>query len=509
MAIVLVSIVLLQPSSSRIAGRLYIGYALCEFMDVSPKMEDLKQEIHDLKQRLQLAQQMERAYLDEIEQLKDSLHSMSVSRPQFRTGSPEPSNDTCLVEQLEQRVLCAEQEVTRLTEQLRLSKQQQIHLEERLETLTSEPSISSFDLNQSDRTQLVEEVARLKEELDSMEASSRVERSKLERRLAESEEERASLQSDVSELERHLKDLRNELTDTRAQLQAVELQANHSTDTRGNSVFSEVEDRRIRAEGLVQRQSQLIENLRAELKRTQAEAKRKLTEEVQKLEIRFRDRDTKFTDNLVAERTRLLADNRTLTLQLQQTEELQLDNERRAMKLSKAFNFHGDGQEPLISMLERRITTLQRRLNEKTSLVDGLRERVLKANLLRRQMQTELWSQMDTNTRLSEQLARYQQQKLVCNTSCNLEQTKQGNAGVSAQPVADRATTSVSLAGELVQTAHDENTNPCGEHAQSLSKKAEESKITKAKQVAVDLNHLEMNSGQTSETELPSNCKAS
>ncbi|KAF5401302.1 Tropomyosin [Paragonimus heterotremus] len=481
-------------------------------MDVSPKMEGLKQEIHDLKQKLQLAQQMERAYLDEIEQLKDALHSMSVSRPQSTTDSPKPSNDTCIVEQLEQRVLCAEQEVTRLTEQLRLSKQQRIHLEERLETLTSEPSVSSFDLNQSDRTQLVEEVARLKEELDNMEASSRVERSKLERRLAESEEERASLQSDVSELERHLKELRNEMADTRAQLQAVELQANCSTDTRGSSVFSEVEDRRIRAEGLVLRQRQSIENLTAELKRTQAEAKRKLTEEVQKLEIRFRDRDTKFTDNLVAERTRLLADNRTLTLQLQQLEELQLDNERRAMKLSKAFNFHGDCQEPLISMLERRITTLQRRLNEKTSLVDGLRERVLKANLLRRQMQTELWSQMDTNARLSEQLARYQQQKLVSETSSNLEQTKQtkhSSAGASAQPVADRTTLSMSLSGEHVQTAHDENTNPCGKHAQSLSKKAEESKIAKVKQIAVDLNHLEMNSGQTSETELPSNCKAS
>ncbi|KAF6767692.1 hypothetical protein AHF37_08071, partial [Paragonimus kellicotti] len=306
--------------------------------------------------------------------------------------------------------------------------------------------------------------------------------------------------------------LRNELADTRAQLEAVELQTNCAINTRGNSVFSEVEDRRIRAEKLVLRQSQLIENLRAELKRTQMEAKRKLAEEVQKLEVRFRDRDTKFTDNLVAERTRLLADNRTLTLQLQQMEELQLDNERRAMKLSKAFNFHGDGQEPLISMLERRITILQRRLNEKTALVDGLRERVLKANLLRRQMQTELWSQMDTSTKLSEQIARYQQQKLSSETPSNLEQTKQtkqGNADASAQSVADRTTPSVSLAGELVQTTHDENTNPCGEYVQSLSKKTEESKITKAKQVAVDLNQLEMNSGQTSEAELPSNCKTS
>ncbi|KAF8565993.1 hypothetical protein P879_06468 [Paragonimus westermani] len=191
---------------------------------------------------------------------------------------------------------------------------------------------------------------------------------------------------------------------------------------------------------------------------------------------------------------------------------LQLDNERRAMKLSKAFNFHGDGQEPLISTLERRITTLQRRLDQKTALVDGLRERALKANLLRRQMQTELWSQMDTNARLSEQIARYQQQKVVSETSSNLDQTKQtkqGNASASAQSAADRATPSTSLAGELAQTTYDENTNPCGEHAQSLSKEAEEPKATQTKQIAVDLNQLEMNSGQTSETELPPNCKTS
>lgn len=47
-------------------------------------------------------------------------------------------------------------------------------------------------------------------------------------------------------------------------------------------------------------------------------------ETVSKLEVRYRDRDTKFVDELVAERTRLITENSQLTRRNQQLEELQV-----------------------------------------------------------------------------------------------------------------------------------------------------------------------------------------
>ncbi|VDO87755.1 unnamed protein product [Schistosoma margrebowiei] len=113
-----------------------------------------------------------------------------------------------------------------------------------------------------------------------------------------------------------------------------------------------IEDRRIRAEQIVIKQGEQINELKLRLRQTETDAQRKLTESIQKIETRYRDRDTNFIDELVAERERLTNENTKLSYQVQHLEELQLDQERGALKISKAFNLEGNSQGGVISNLE-------------------------------------------------------------------------------------------------------------------------------------------------------------
>ncbi|KER22772.1 hypothetical protein T265_09215 [Opisthorchis viverrini] len=525
-------------------------------------MPDLTQENYELRQKLELAQAMERTYLEEIESLRESVRTLQVEQSETITR-PDPSSQTCRAE-YEERLEHAAEQLASLTVELRSSKEREAQLCEklsvaecRLEAISSEASLSTMEPNQPDPVVLLEEIARLNEELDTLKTDHRIERSKLERNLAELEEEKVSLQSDVCELNRHLKESRDELSDVRAQLEAIELQqAYEASNTRGNSAFSELEDRRIRAEELledrriraeelVKKQRNVIDDLRAQLVSVQAESNKKLDhhysstlsamppfcddtsgyfslslkeEELRKLETRFRERDTQFTDNLVAERRRLMDENRTLQIQLQQFEELQVDNERRASTVSKAFNLRDSGQESLVNALERRIALLQRRLTEKTTLVDGLRDRMLKAHYMRRQIQTELWNQMDITNRLSEQLQKSQKQWLA--QRAPLEPVSQSNE----REALDVSSEGKSKGDILVQTATNlrdelshqgrpdtENAGPSVWPSDTLiSEPQDKDPQPQTKQSKTNVVHLgNLRNTQTKDTDTPPDCKPS
>lgn len=369
--------------------------------------KDLKQENYVLLQKLRLAESMEAAYQDEIEHLKEALKSAESFR---NSGDPARSQSyEDEVKILRERLEQSEEETRTLSQKLDDSERQCAIVQERLastesllERLITESSNTATDSNTPDPIALMDTITGLKEDVSKAEAAYQTMRSKLERQLLESEDDRAYLQNHANELERLLGEARNELGDLRAQFEALQLQTNTTENTRGNSAFSEVEDRRIRAEKLVLQQRREIEELQRNIKKIEFESNNKLMETVSKLEVRYRDRDTKFVDELVAERTRLITENSQLTRRNQQLEELQLDNERNAAKMSKAFGLEGSCQDNLIKTLEHRISVLQRALMKRSAAVDGLRERLLNASLLRRQMQTELWQQKDATARLSE-----------------------------------------------------------------------------------------------------------
>ncbi|VDP66180.1 unnamed protein product [Schistosoma mattheei] len=299
-----------------------------------------------------MKKEMEAAYLDEIEQLRSVITRLQQEKTSIST--PRVDDNSLLLYNLEGRVEKSEEKVALLTKELDLAKKREADLLEQLNSFVNKvDSISECSITVSEpHSSLVEEINRLKEELSSKETSNRLEQSKLTRQIQESEDDRQNLQDYIIELDRQLKDCRLELNDTQAQLEALQIQSNSTESTRGNSVFSEIEDRRIRAEQIVIKQGEQINELKLRLRQTETDAKRKLTESVQKLETRYRDRDTNFIDELVAERERLVNENTKLSYQVQHLEELQLDQERGALKISKAFNLEGNSQEGVISNLE-------------------------------------------------------------------------------------------------------------------------------------------------------------
>lgn len=373
-------------------------------------MEGLLQEVHILSKKLELKERMELSYLDEIDQLKHTIEFLQ-QQVQQQDSRKTPTNEKSTVLLLEDRIARYEDQVAELTTQIKVLKERELDLQERLNSVEfrqegylSECSISTLDGHKAENALLIHEITRLKEELTNLEASGHIERSKLERQLMELEDDRNSLQGYTAELERQLKESRSELADIRGQLEAVEIQANSVEKTRGNSVFAELEDRRRRAEQLVIEQRQLIDQLNLRNHQIEADAKRKLTDLMQKQEARFRERDTNFVDELVAERQRLLTENARLMHQVEHLEELQLDQERGTIKLAKAFNVEGYSQASFISSLERRINCLQIRLKEYITTTNNLRQRLIDSGLVRRKLQSELWERNDQIEYLRKQL---------------------------------------------------------------------------------------------------------
>ncbi|CAH8671788.1 unnamed protein product [Schistosoma bovis] len=326
-------------------------------------MDNLLQENHSLLKKLELKKEMEAAYLDEIEQLRSVITRLQQEKTSIST--PRVDDNSLLLYNLEGRVEKSEEKVALLTKELDLAKKREADLLEQLNSFVNKvDSISECSITVPEpHNSLVEEINRLKEELSSKETSNRLEQSKLTRQIQESENDRQNLQDYIIELDRQLKDCRLELNDTQAQLEALQIQSNSTESTRGNSVFSEIEDRRIRAEQIVIKQGEQINELKLRLRQTETDAKRKL-----------------------------------------------LDQERGALKISKAFNLEGNSQEGVISNLERRIKQYKRAQEQSTEIISGLRQRLLDSGQIRRKLQNELWHSIDENTSLSEQISELRKQ---------------------------------------------------------------------------------------------------
>ncbi|CAH8596268.1 unnamed protein product [Schistosoma turkestanicum] len=354
---------------------------------------------------------------------------------------------------------------------------------------------------------LLEEINRLKEELSSQETSNRLEQSKLTRQIQESEEDRQNLQDYIIELNRQLKDCRLELNDTRAQLEALQIQSNSTESTRGNSVFSEIEDRRVRAEQIVIKQGEQINELKLRLRQTEADAKRKLTESIQKLETRYRARDTNFIDELVAERERLMNENTKLSYQVQHLEELQLDQERGALKISKAFNLEGNSQESVISNLERRVKQLKRAQEQSTEIINGLRQRLLDSGQIRRKLQNELWHSIDENNALSIQINELRKQLTDLHSekiSDNLKATNNNNnnmVGLNSKQSSPSLTEKLSKLD--VENIDPDKVNTNNKSRYSTNPMKQENPIELSKSIHNKQNHP---TASQSKKDLPTNC---
>ncbi|VDP96365.1 unnamed protein product [Echinostoma caproni] len=90
--------------------------------------KDLRQENHELMQKLRLAESMELAYLEEIEHLKEALQAAQLAKD--NSARPESSCEELM--QLHERLEQADEKIQTLLEKVTESERQRMALQERL-----------------------------------------------------------------------------------------------------------------------------------------------------------------------------------------------------------------------------------------------------------------------------------------------------------------------------------------------------------------------------------------
>ncbi|CAH8630565.1 unnamed protein product [Heterobilharzia americana] len=303
---------------------------------------------------------------------------------------------------LETRAEQAEEKVASLTKEVELAKKRESDLQEQLNIYTTKvDSFFECATNAGVNDELGDEINRLQSELSDLKSSSRMEKSKLELQIQELEGDRQHMEEYANELIRQLKDCRSELNDTRAQFEALQIQANSTECTRGNSVFSEIEDRRIQAECLVVKLRKEISELKLSIFQMKAENKRKFTETVQKLELRHRNQDKKLLRDVEAEQEHLITENTKLSKLVQLLKDLQLDHELGVLKVAEV---RGNSQAAITSLLEERVKDLKRAYEESHETITRLRRRLFVSGQIRQTLQDELCYRVDQIASLSSKL---------------------------------------------------------------------------------------------------------
>ncbi|CAH8656304.1 unnamed protein product [Heterobilharzia americana] len=325
-------------------------------------MDELLQERHDLSKELVLKNWMEQEYIDEINRLTLVITELKTEKPPAVSCSGDCVPLLC---SLETRAEQAEEKVASLTKEVELAKKRESDLQEQLNIYTTKvDSFFECATNAGVNDELGDEINRLQSELSDLKSSSRMEKSKLELQIQELEGDRQHMEEYANELIRQLKDCRSELNDTRAQFEALQIQANSTECTRGNSVFSE-------------------------------------TETVQKLELRHRNQDKKLLRDVEAEQEHLITENTKLSKLVQLLKDLQLDHELGVLKVAEV---RGNSQAAITSLLEERVKDLKRAYEESHETITRLRRRLFVSGQIRQTLQDELCYRVDQIASLSSKL---------------------------------------------------------------------------------------------------------
>ncbi|VDD83820.1 unnamed protein product [Mesocestoides corti] len=228
--------------------------------------------------RLDTKTKMEAEYMEEIEELKQVIDGLRQQLEEQRVDSP-PEITTDLTLDANRSTVDIVNQINQLQSELELS-QKKLHelesenaiLRERIDVLEIKESVVLNMTSENATNELLEEIDLLKTQL----MAEKSEKQRLHQQIAEKEDDVDAARGQVFELQSTVKSLREELCDVKAEFDGLKLQTGSTDNTRGNSLFSEVEDRRRRAEALVQKQQAFIDKLQHELAYVQAESRRKI-----------------------------------------------------------------------------------------------------------------------------------------------------------------------------------------------------------------------------------------
>nr|XP_022344066.1 protein Spindly-A-like [Crassostrea virginica] len=215
-------------------------------------VEELKQEVYCLRQKLATATSQEAWYNDEISQL----HSMR-------------KQDSDIQDALKEKVLKLQRKIDILEEDAEQQKLTEANLKSQVQSLeklvennktmneTLSHSIMTEDNSQlmnelcslqNENTQLKGELIEVKHELQS----TSIEAENLKQKLANKDQELEEIQCQITTHINTIEKYRTEITELNTQIDILQMET-QSQSCKGNSLFSEVEDRRVKAEKLVKK----------------------------------------------------------------------------------------------------------------------------------------------------------------------------------------------------------------------------------------------------------------
>uniref|UniRef100_A0A0R3WGW5 HOOK domain-containing protein n=1 Tax=Taenia asiatica TaxID=60517 RepID=A0A0R3WGW5_TAEAS len=360
-----------------------------------------------LRLRLDMMKKMEMEYLEEIEELKGMVDSLTHQLEE-RRYDPHPESAGNLTLDANKSTIEIVQQIDLLQSELELSEKKITDLEtqnallrERIDILELTKESTTLNATVENTTnELIAEVDSLKSRL-LFEVS---EKERMHTLLEEKEQDLGTARFQISELQLAVKNLREEMCDLTAELEGLKLQAGSVGDSRGNSLFSEVEDRRRRAELLVKNQQIAIDELKNELNSVQCESRKRILQLQREVESKMTKTDSALITQLYAEVDRLKTEVSRLESILNTGRDQHLTDLREADRMSTAFRPDNSSHHNLIKALEERLLDHKCNAEKAKQELASLRERFMKETHIRYDLSRELAQQRALVQCLSQKL---------------------------------------------------------------------------------------------------------
>nr|CAH8853072.1 unnamed protein product [Trichobilharzia regenti] len=392
-------------------------------------MDDMLKLNVTLSRKLKVKEEIQADYLDMIAHLESVIAQLQEEKASTISNVKDSSIlSYCQIDDYETE----DAEVTSLTEALNVTKKRVAQLTEQLKALEEVAAYNDETSDNDDevaRSAQADEVKRLKDEISKVKTTMEQEKLKHCQRIRELEEGRDSLQKDVTQLERQLKECESKLLDTQTQCEVLKSQPDSTRNERGNSAFSELEDRRRRAEKLIVRQRETISRLKLDLHRSVTENRRKFNEYIAKMAKKYNNDDE--INKLLAERESLLQENAKLMHEVQILEEIELDRNYESVKVAVAFNLVDESHQELMSTLVNRCRALRKKLNITVQNSMKNRQRLIDITLEKCRLQDKIWHYTNLNSSLSSEIAELQSklaslhnEKHCSNENANIENSE-------------------------------------------------------------------------------------
>lgn len=370
-------------------------------------LQDLQQEYHALKMRLDMMKKMELEYLEEIEELKSMVDSLTHQLEE-RRHDPHPESAVNLTLDANKSTVEIVQQIDQLQSELELSEKKVTDLEsqnallrERIDILELTKESTTLNTTVENTTnELISEIDSLKTRL----LSEVSEKDRMHILLGEKEQDLAAAKFQINELQLTVKNLREEMCDLNTELEGLRLQAGSISNSRGNSLFSEIEDRRRRAELLVKKQQIIIDELKNELNSVQCESRKKILQLQREIESNITKADSALITQLYAEVDRLKKEVSRLESIQNTGRDQHLTDLREADRMSTAFRPDNSSHHNLIKALEERLLDYKCNAEKTKQELASLRERFMKETHIRYDLSRELAQQRAVAQRLSQEL---------------------------------------------------------------------------------------------------------